>query len=103
MGCVAGTIRDENGRAIAAVSVEFRHQRFAFAATTDAEGVYPLNDLPIGDYEIVASREGFAAASATLSVRPAELQLPDFRLQSTKPAPTTEPRPTGMHRPPRAT
>jgi len=102
MGSVAGTIRDENGRAIAAVSVEFRHQRFAFAATTDAEGVYRLNDLPIGDYEIVASREGFAAASAVLSVRPAELQVLDFRLQSTNPAPAIEPGPTGIPGPPRA-
>src|SRR5258708_36129930 len=67
MGSVAGTIRDENGRAIAAGGVGVRHQRLALSATTDAEGGYPLNDLPIGDDQSVCSREGFAAASAERS------------------------------------
>jgi hypothetical protein len=104
MGSVAGTIRDENGRAIAAVTVEFRYQqqRFAFAATTNGEGIYRLNNLPTGNYEIVASREGFAAASAVLSVRPAELQVLDFQLQSTNPAQGTSSGPTGIPGSPRA-
>src|SRR5260370_35747984 len=66
MGSVAGTIRDENGQAIAAGSGAFRHQRLALAPPTPAEGVYRVNDLPLGDYEIVASREGFGEASAVL-------------------------------------
>src|SRR5260370_25991353 len=50
MGSVAGTIRDENGRAIAAGSVEVSPQRFALVATTDAGRGSRLKDLPIGDY-----------------------------------------------------
>src|SRR5258708_38852802 len=72
MGSVAGTIRDENGRAIAAVGVEFCHQRFAFGPTTHAEGVHRVKHLPVGGYEIIARPEGFAAASARTRVWPAE-------------------------------
>ena len=102
MGSVAGTVRDENGRAIAGVLLEFRQQRIAFAATTDGEGIYRLNNLPPGDYEIKASRDGFATASAVLAVRPAELQVLDLQLQATNPVPAIEPGPTGIPGPPRA-
>src|SRR5258707_5303133 len=51
MGSVAGTIRDENGRAIAAVSLQVRPPRLALSATTDAERVHPLNHSPIRDHE----------------------------------------------------
>src|SRR5260370_2735418 len=45
MGSVAGTIRDEDGRAIAAVRVGFLPHTFAFVATNHAESVYPLETL----------------------------------------------------------
>jgi len=102
MGSVAGTVRDENGRAIPGVLLEFRQQRIAFAATTDGEGIYRLNSLPPGDYEIKASRDGFATASAMLAIRPAELQVLDLQLQATNPAPAIEPGPGGIPGPPRA-
>src|SRR5260370_33853961 len=58
MGSVAGTIRDENGRGIAAGCGEGCHQRFAFGATTDAGGVYPCNKLPSGGDEVGGGRDG---------------------------------------------
>src|SRR5260370_31205179 len=47
MGSVAGTIRDENGRAIAAVRCAVSHPRFALASTPDPAWGRPVNHLPI--------------------------------------------------------
>src|SRR5258708_13394555 len=73
MGSVAGTIRDENGPAIAAVSVGVRHHRFAFSPTTHAEGVSPVNKLLVGGHEIFSPREGFAASTTDPKVSPAHI------------------------------
>src|SRR5712691_3521571 len=56
MGSVAGTVRDENGRAIAGVLLEFRQQRIAFAATTDGEGIYRLKTMKLRLVETASRR-----------------------------------------------
>ena len=102
-GSVAGTIRDQNGRAIPGVIVEFRNRqtRGVFTATTGGEGIYRLTGLPLGDYDVAAQSDGFAPSSAMLSIRPAELQALDFQMQSTTPPPATPTGPSGIPGPPR--
>jgi hypothetical protein len=68
--------------------------------TTNGEGIYRFNSLPLGDYDVDVTGEGVESASAVLNIRPAELQVLDFELKSTAP-PAEEPGPVGIPGAPR--
>jgi carboxypeptidase family protein len=98
-GSVAGTIRDQDGRPIAGVAVQLharQTQGTPYSASSGGDGIYRLSNLPAGDYDVKAERDGFMGASAELSIRPAELQVLDFHLQAVAAAPEMSPGPVGI-------
>jgi hypothetical protein len=103
---VAGTIRDQDGIAIADAKVEVRATEGSrsFKALSNAEGIYRLNGLPAGDYEVTVSADNAIPASSPLSVLPAKLAVLDFQLQRTIPPPQISPDaqriPAGVRMPP---
>src|SRR6266850_3411423 len=62
-GVIEGTIRAENGPAVAGVSVGLRNQDNGVVRRlqTDSGGRYRAPLRPLGNYEITAEREGFIA------------------------------------------
>lgn len=106
IGSVAGTIRDQDGIAIADAKVEVRATEGSrsFKALSNAEGIYRLNGLPAGDYEVTVSADNAIPASSPLSVLPAKLAVLDFQLQRTIPPPQISPDaqriPAGVRMPP---
>jgi hypothetical protein len=56
-----GTVRDELDRAVPGVALTFRSlsSGSSYEATTDAEGIFRLRDVPLGRYELRATREGY--------------------------------------------
>ena len=81
---VAGTIRDQDGRPVPGVVVEFRSRasQKKFSAIASSEGIYRLNSLPVGDYDVTVAGTGFAPSSANLILKSAQLQVLDLQLQS---------------------
>jgi len=102
-GSVAGTIRNQDGRPIGGVNVQLRPSQGqrAFAAATDAEGIYRLSNLPIGTYEVAVTADGFISAAASLNILPAKLQVLDFQLKLTAPPSEMSPGPGGIPGPAR--
>src|SRR5580698_5782507 len=58
---IEGTVRDNQGLAVAGVQVHVTSSELAIdrTATTDADGSYRIATLPPGVYEIKASKDGF--------------------------------------------
>jgi Carboxypeptidase regulatory-like domain len=56
-----GRVRDEQDRAVSSVALTIRSlsKGSTFEATTDAEGIFRLRDLPLDVYEFRAVREGY--------------------------------------------
>ena len=61
-GNITGRILDDQGSAVPGVSVTALNAQTGFSRTTvtDAEGVYRLNALPVGTYDLTADLTGFA-------------------------------------------
>ncbi|HXW04823.1 MAG TPA: TonB-dependent receptor [Vicinamibacterales bacterium] len=61
-GTITGRIVDDQGSAVPGVSVTGRHTETGFTRTdvSDAAGVYRLNALPVGTYDITAELQGFS-------------------------------------------
>ena len=70
-GSVLGRVRDRQGRALPSVTVELRSAAESYATATDAEGIFRLRDVRLGDYELGLTREGFET-----------LVVPDVRLRT---------------------
>ncbi len=60
-GNITGRIVDDQGAAIPGVTVTGRNSQTGFSRSdvTDGEGIYRLNSLPIGNYDITAELQGF--------------------------------------------
>jgi hypothetical protein len=56
-----GTVRDEDGRAVPAALVAIRSlsDGTSYEATTDAEGIFRMREVPLGLYELRAGRDGY--------------------------------------------
>jgi Carboxypeptidase regulatory-like domain len=95
---VAGTIRDQDGRPVPGVVVEFRSRasQRKFSAIASAEGIYRLNSLPVGDYDVTVAGTGFTPPSANLSLKAAQLQVLDLQLQSSASTPAMTKGPSGL-------
>ncbi len=59
-GNITGRILDDQGSAVPGVSVTALNAQTGFSRTTvtDAEGVYRLNALPVGTYDLTADLTG---------------------------------------------
>ena len=60
-GTIAGRVIDEQGGAIPGATVTARSAQTGFVRTevSDSEGLYRLNALPVGSYDVVAELQGF--------------------------------------------
>ena len=60
-GNITGRITDDQGAAIPGVTVTGRNTQTGFSRSdvTDGEGIYRLNSLPVGTYDITAELQGF--------------------------------------------
>jgi hypothetical protein len=87
VGSVAGTIRDQDGIAVAEAQVQLRTTPASrsFKAASNGEGIYRLNGIPAGDYEVTVTADNAIPASGLLTVSPAKLEVLDFQLQRTIP------------------
>ena len=65
-GNVTGRILDQQGAAIPGATVTARNTETGLSRSevSDAEGVFRLNALPVGTYDITAELQGFTAAPA---------------------------------------
>ena len=61
-GNIAGRLVDDQGAAVPGVTVTGRNAQTGYmrTAVTDGEGVYRLNALPIGTYDVAAELQGFS-------------------------------------------
>jgi len=65
-GALTGKVTDEQGLALPGVSVTATNQATGFlrSAQSDASGVYTINGLPFGQYDVKANLSGFSAQMA---------------------------------------
>src|SRR5271169_3326855 len=70
---LVGTVTDSTGASVAGASVTALNKDTGvkYASTTSSTGEYRLNNIPVGRYDVSATRQGFAAAT----VAGVELQL----------------------------
>ncbi len=61
-GNISGRARDQQGSAMPGVAVTAKNPQTGFTrtATTDAEGVYRLSALPVGNYDLTVELQGFS-------------------------------------------
>jgi hypothetical protein len=83
-GTVTGRIVDQQGAAIpgATVTAKSGTTGFTRTETSDAEGLYRLNALPVGLYEVTAELQGFQTVSKKdIEVNVAQNQAVDFSMK----------------------
>src|SRR5437868_1407984 len=66
-GAITGTIRDPQGRTIPEARVEIKQVETDLIRTTvsTSAGIFFLNGLPLGTYNLAATRDGFREARVT--------------------------------------
>ena len=83
-GSVTGRVVDQQGAAIPGVTITAKMATTGFTRTevSDAEGLYRLNALPVGIYEVNAELSGFTTVSKKdVEVNVATVQAIDFALK----------------------
>src|SRR5438105_5430979 len=83
-GNITGRILDPQGAAVPGVTVTARSAATGFTRTevSDAEGIYRLNALPVGIYDVTAELSGFATvAKKDVDVFVGQTQTVDFALK----------------------
>lgn len=74
-GSISGEVRDaENQTPIANAKIEVRRDGYSFGleSSTDETGVYIVDGVPIGEFEVIASKYPYARAGAKTLVRSGE-------------------------------
>ena len=66
-GTILGTVKDASGAVVAGASVTVKNLDTSLSRTanTEADGSYRFSALPVGNYEIDVTHEGFNAAVLT--------------------------------------
>ena len=85
-GVIRGTVNDDTASPIPGVSVTATGQGLVKKAETDITGAYTIAGLTSGNYTVVATRSGFAAYTAKLTVlagRPMKLDVA-MKLEASK-------------------
>ena len=66
-GSLKGVVTNSSGVAVSNASIVVRHKDKGFTRTisTNSQGEYLLRNLPVGEYELVVSKDGFSEVSAS--------------------------------------
>jgi len=83
-GAIIGTVSDPSGAVIAGASVTAKNTATGLTRTTQTstDGTYSIPELPIGNYEVTATKSGFQTAVASgVSVEVARERHVDFTLK----------------------
>ena len=83
-GNITGRVLDQQGAAVPGVTVTAKNPQTGFARTevSDAEGLYRLNALPVGVYDLTAELAGFATVNNKgIDVFVGQTQTVDFSLK----------------------
>ena len=75
-GSITGSVKNTSGAAIVGASVGFG----GGTATTDANGNYTLNGVPVGTVQLVASASGFQSATQSVTVSGGNTSTANFTL-----------------------
>ena len=75
-GSIAGSVKSSTGAAIAGASVGFG----GGTTTTDANGNYTLNGVPVGTVQLVASASGFQSVTQSVTVTGGNTSTANFTL-----------------------
>src|SRR5262252_10286899 len=82
-GSVTGRVVDQQGAAVPGATVTAKNPSTGFTRTetSDAEGLYRLNALPVGIYEVTAELQGFQSVDKKdVIVNVAEIVAIDFAM-----------------------
>src|SRR5262245_53837762 len=81
-GSIEGTVNDDQGLALPGVTATAKNVATGFtrAATSDASGVYRIQALPAGTYEVKAELTGFAGRSRQVVVNVETNSTVDFKM-----------------------
>ena len=83
-GAITGRVTDEQGAAIPGATVTAKNAATGLTRSevSDAEGLYRLQALPIGTYEVTAELQGFATLSKKdVAVNISQTQSIDFGMK----------------------
>ncbi len=82
-GAVRGVVHDPQHRPIpdAAVTLKAKSSDWEKSATTDADGEFQFNAVPLGEYSVSAASRGFAQISQDLIVISGSVPVVHLQLQ----------------------
>jgi hypothetical protein len=82
-GAIQGTVTDSQDAAVAGATVTVRQKQTGArrVAETQSDGLYRVESLAAGEYEIEASWPGFGAEIYRLNLRSGEFLTVDFQLE----------------------
>jgi hypothetical protein len=83
-GSITGRVLDQQGAAVPGVTITAKSGQTGFtrSETSDAEGLYRLNALPVGTYDVTAELQGFSTiANKGVDVNVAQTITLDFALK----------------------
>ena len=78
---ITGTVKGPDGAPFRAAFVQARHAglKMTVSVLSDNQGKYIVENLPAGDYEIVAWHEKYGEQSAKIKVGDGEAKTQDFK------------------------
>src|ERR1035438_6121023 len=82
-GAVRGVVHDPQHRPVqgAVVMLKAKSSDWAKTATTDANGEFQINAVPLGDYSIAVASQGFAQTAQDVTIISGTVPVVHFQLQ----------------------
>ena len=79
---ISGTVTDPDGRVVPGAQVTLLHAMTELAEReTNAQGQFSFDDLPAGDYTIIARSSGFDQLPENIELQAAEKHVADLHLK----------------------
>lgn len=80
-GAIGGTVKADGGQFIVGATVTVQGDAFSKSVETGGDGAYLIEEVPVGEYNVTASAEGFYSNSAQETVIEGQLVDVNFILQ----------------------